>query len=112
MDGNNIEGSRSTPTLQDNYPTPKTYDKLQAERAEVRAVRDSRHTKHPLLAIALAILSLLAGIVAIVLIAPLLIFASPLLGVSLSLLAGLVWAYGLISTIRMIRTMIDKNPHL
>ena len=90
------------------YPQAKTYDELQADRAEIRRLRRSWQPKHPKLLIAAITITLIATFWLIVMVTPPLAVASPMLGVPLGILAATAWVLGLLGGVRKMRELLGQ----
>lgn len=94
------------------YPTPKTYDEIQADIENRQKLRDSRYSHHPKLLIFSWIALLIAGLILIIWLAPKLFWKTmPLAGVSGFFLLGIIWFFCALGTWRKIRHEIDNNPN-
>lgn len=90
------------------YPTAKTYDEIQTERARARRLRQSWLPKYPRLLILCIILSLAAAAWLIIISMTHMMSLSIMAGVFGTLLLFLLWVYGLITGTRKIRTLLDQ----
>ncbi len=100
----NTEPDRSK--LGELYPTPKTYDELQQERDEARAIRRARMPKYPKVVAAGIAAALIGGFLPVAYYAGTLL-VSGIAGVSLSFLLAIIYVCLAYFGTKKIRDLLD-----
>lgn len=77
------------------YPTPKSYDELQADRERLNILNKSREPKLPLVRVVVELAALVVFFTLITAIVPVIVLSNPLAGVCISILLCLMW-FGLV----------------
>ena len=89
------------------YPTAKTYDQIRAEREQMRRLRQSRRSHHPLI-VTVFILVFLAGTAWLIYKSvPYLMTYTLMAAVLGVIIASLFWLFCFIAGIRKIRSMFE-----